>query len=83
MAGSRVEQADARFREAERLAAAGNLARAVETLHLSAELAIDELAARHDVAARRPDMSPHEARARAAIELRGERVVPAGFDNLP
>src|SRR3954449_7770856 len=82
MAGSRVEQSVKRFRESERLAEAGNTARSVEALHLSAELAIDELAQRNDVAARRPDMSPHEARARASVELRRIGVVPAGFDNL-
>src|SRR3954452_1784721 len=82
MAGSRVEQSVKRFRESERLAEAGNTARSVEALHLAAELAIDELAQRSDVGARRPDMSPHEARARASVELRRIGVVPAGFDNL-
>src|SRR4051812_528469 len=82
MAGSRIEQSIKRFRESERLAEAGNTARSVEALHLAAELAIDELAQRNDVAARRPDMSPHEARARASVELRRIGVVPAGFDNL-
>src|SRR4051812_21502720 len=82
MAGSRIEQSVKRFRESERLAEAGNTARSVEALHLAAELAIDELAQRSDVVARRPDMSPHEARARASVELRRIGVVPAGFDNL-
>src|SRR3954451_12252120 len=82
MAGSRIEQSVKRFRESERLAEAGNTARSVEALHLAAELAIDELAQRSDVVARRPDMSPHEARARAAVELRRIGLVPAGFDNL-
>src|SRR3954452_6814118 len=82
MAGSRIEQSVKRFRESERLAEAGNTARSVEALHLAAELAIDELAQRSDVVTRRPDMSPHEARARAAVELRRIGLVPAGFDNL-
>src|SRR4051794_26107950 len=82
MAGSRVEQSVKRFRESERLAEAGNTARSVEALHLAAELAVDELAQRNDVLARRPDMSPHEARARASVELRRIGLVPAGFDNL-
>ena len=82
MAGSRIEQSVKRFRESERLAEAGNTARSVEALHLAAELAIDELAQRSDVVVRRPDMSPHEARARASVELRRIGVVPAGFDNL-
>src|SRR3954451_1680240 len=82
MAGSRIEQSVKRFRESERLAEAGNTARSVEALHLAAELAIDELAQRSDVVARRPDMSPHEARARASVELRQLGLVPAGFDNL-
>src|SRR3954452_2508252 len=82
MAGSRVEQSVKRFRESERLAEAGNTARSVEALHLAAELAVDELAQRNEVVARRPDMSPHEARARAAVELRRIGLVPAGFDNL-
>src|SRR3954449_11546138 len=82
MAGSRVEQSVKRFRESERLAEAGNTARSVEALHLAAELAVDELAQRNEVVARRPDMSPHEARARASVELRKIGLVPAGFDNL-
>jgi hypothetical protein len=82
MAGSRVEQAVKRFRESERLAEAGNTARSVEALHLAAELAVDELAARNDVVTRRPDMSPHEARARASVDLRRIGLVPGGFDNL-
>src|SRR3954454_18854139 len=82
MAGSRIEQSVKRFRESERLPEARDNARTVEALHLAAELAIDELAQRSDVVARRPDMSPHEGRARASVELRRIGVVPAGFDNL-
>src|SRR3954453_3460765 len=82
MAGSRIDQSVKRFRESERLAEAGNTARSVEALHLAAELAVDELAQRSEVAARRPNMSPHEARARASVELRQLGLVPAGFDNL-
>src|SRR3954471_23436903 len=82
MAGSRIEQSVKRFRESERLAEAGNTARSVEALHLAAELAIDELAQRSDVVARRPDIRPHAGRARAAVELRRIGLVPAGFDNL-
>src|SRR3954452_12551119 len=82
MAGSRIEQSVKRFRESERLAEAGNTARSVEALHLAAELAIDELAQRSDVVTRRPDMSPHEARARAAVELRRTGLVRPGFDTL-
>src|SRR3954453_4214803 len=80
MAGSRIDQSVKRFRESERLAEAGNTARSVEALHLAAELAVDELAQRNEVAARRPNMSPHEARARASVELRQLGLVPAGFD---
>src|SRR3954468_14832739 len=90
MAGRRIDQSVKRFRESEppagggepRRAAAGNTARAVEALRLAAELAVDELAQRNEVAARRPNMSPHEARARASVELRQLGLVPAGFDNL-
>src|SRR3954454_6942029 len=82
MAGSRIEQSVKRFRESERLPEARNSARSVEALHLAAELAIHELAQRSDVVARRPDMSPHEARARAAVELRRIGLAPAGFDTL-
>src|SRR4051794_39477247 len=82
MAGSRIDQSVKRFRESERLAEAGNTARSVEALHLAAELAVDELAQRNEVATRRPNMSPHEARARASVELRQLGLVPAGFDNL-
>src|SRR3954451_12968053 len=82
MAERRVNQPVNRSRASERLAAAGNTARSVEALHLAAELAVDELAQRNEVVARRPDMSPHEARARASVELRKIGLVPAGFDNL-
>jgi hypothetical protein len=84
MAGetSRVEQALARYQEAERLSQAGFPERAVETLHAAAELAVEELAEREGLEWRMPDQSPHEARARAAVTLRSTGKIPAGYDKL-
>lgn len=83
MAGaeSKVAQAVERYREADRLSRLGFRERAVEALHLSAELVVDELAERHGIEYE-TDQGPHEARARAAQTLRVQGQLPAGYDTL-
>src|SRR2546423_2620082 len=78
----RSEQAAARFAEAQNLAGSGFRERAVESLHASAELLVDELAEREGVEIAQESLGWHEARARASVRLRQLGVVPAGFDNL-
>ena len=78
----RSEQAAARFAEAQNLADSGFRERAVESLHASAELLVDELAEREGVEIAHESLGWHEARARASVRLRQLGVVPAGFDNL-
>src|SRR3954451_6449423 len=78
----RVAQAIARFGEADTLYATGFRDRAVEALHLSGELAVEEIATRHSIEIPHEQVGWHEARARAARQLRQAGHVPAGFDNL-